>query len=336
MHLITMAHLGEAQALIDEFELKRISPHHFENGQLILLITGEGPFEAASLTSHILGQKEIKKVINLGIAGSLNKELAIGEIYPIRSIYLAIDGKPQFKTFKSFEKGLDTITSFERILRSEKAHALSGLADIVDREAWGVAFSAKNFSVPFECAKLISDQAGELGACELIREEAYSFSQKLSHYLKNQLNETTPAHQTKIDLPGFHFTFSMAHQFEDLLQKISLRENLRQEDILKSLPLEELRSLKLRPKERAGKLIECLEFKLDPLKEKLQAGLHKWKSPFEKQGLHLQTDPTWESPAVKISFEVQSNAEIKEKIDQLSQLDLWAFQQLRNGSFHVE
>lgn len=336
MHLITMAHLGEAQALIDDFELKRISPHQFENEQFILLITGEGPFEAASLTSHILGQREFKKVINLGIAGSLNKELTIGEIYPIRSIYLAIDGKPQFKSFKSFEKGMDTVTSFERILRPEKAHVLSGLADIVDREAWGVAFSAKNFSVPFESAKLISDQAGELGACELIREEAYSFSQKLSHYLKDLLKETKQDHHPKIDLPGFHFTFSMAHQFEDLLQKISLRENLGQDDILKSLPLDELRSLKLRPKERAGKLLECLELKVDPLKEKLQAGLNKWKSPFEKQGLHLQTDPTWESPAVKISFEAETNAELKEKMHQLSQLDLSAFHKLRNGSFHVE
>ena len=187
MHLITMAHLGEAQALIEEFELKKISPHHFENGQLILLITGEGPFEAASLTSYFLGKRDVKQIINLGIAGSLNDKMSIGEIYSIRSLYLAIDGKPQFKSFKLAEEGVDAITSFERILRPEKARPLSAIAQIVDREAWGVALSAKNFSIPFECAKLISDRAGEIGACELIREEAYSFSQKLSAYLKNKI-----------------------------------------------------------------------------------------------------------------------------------------------------
>jgi Phosphorylase superfamily len=336
MHLITMAHLGEAQALIDEFELKKISPHHFENGQLILLITGEGPFEAASLTSYFLGKRDVKQIINLGIAGSLNDKMSIGEIYSIRSLYLAIDGKPQFKSFKLAEEGVDAITSFERILRPEKARPLSAIAQIVDREAWGVALSAKNFSIPFECAKLISDRAGEIGACELIREEAYSYSQKLSAYLKNKIDSHVSPEPIDIDLAGFHFTFSMGHHFKGLLQKISLRDGVSQEDILDLLPLEDLRSQKLRPKDRSSRLIEMLELKLDPLKEKLQAGIASWKSPYEKQGLILQTDPTWENPSVKVSFEIESNQDLKVKMNQLSELDLSPFHQLRNGSFNVE
>jgi Phosphorylase superfamily len=336
MHLITMAHLGEAQALIDEFELKKTSPHIFENDQLILLLTGEGPFEAASSTAHLLGQKKIERIINLGVAGSLNENIQLGEIYPLRSIYLVIDGKPQFKSFKSNDKGIDALTSFERILKPEKALALTGVAEIVDREAWGVAFSAKNFSVPFESAKLISDYAGQIGACELVREEAYSSSLKLSQYLKNKLEIRPEEIFSEIKLPDFHFTFSMSHQFDDLLEKISLREDLTKDEILKTLPLEDLRMLKLRPKERGARLIEILEMKLDPLKERLQFGLKNWKAPIEKNGFLIQTDPTWEKASVKISFEVESQEELKRKTEHLASLDLGPFYELRNGSFHVE
>jgi hypothetical protein len=200
----------------------------------------------------------------------------------------------------------------------------------------GSCFECEKFSIPFESAKLISDRAGEIGACELIREEAYGLSQKLSVYLKNKIESHVSPEPIDIDLPGFHFTFSMGHHFKGLLQKISLRDGISQEDILDLLPLEDLRSQKLRPKDRSSRLIEILELKLDPLKEKLQAGLASWKSPYEKKGLFLQTDPTWENPSVKISFEIQSNQEIKEKIHQLSELDLSPYHQLRNGSFNVE
>ena len=176
MHLITMAHLGEAQGVIDLFNLKRVTPQVFEGELLVCLITGEGPFEAATLTASQLGQKKFTSVINLGIAGSMSEDLSIGSIHPVRSVYLVIDGKPQFKSFKSFESGLDCVTSFERILNKDKALPLTGLGSLVDREAWGVATAAKSAGIPFQSYKLISDMAGTLGACEVAREKSDEWS----------------------------------------------------------------------------------------------------------------------------------------------------------------
>ena len=335
MHLITMAHLGEAQGVIDLLQLKRQTPQIFEGETITCLLTGEGPFEAATATALELGKKAYKKVINLGIAGSLSNEFAVGTLHAVRSIYLVIDGKPQFKSFKSSDSGLDCVTSFERILSPEKAKPLTGVAQLIDREAWGVAMACKTSGVPFESYKLISDQAGTLGACEVVKDMAQEWSLELANKLKELIGQTDPETET-LDLPGFYFTFSTKHQFQQILRKISLREELTEAEVLASLPLDQLREEKLLPKERARLLLNFMEGKLDPLKEKLKLALDSWKLPFERQGIQIGTDPTWEAPEVKITFTLQNEAELSEKLKILSELKLKPFHDLRNGEVNVE
>lgn len=335
MHLITLAHLGEAQGVIDLFNLKRVGPNLFESEQFTCLITGEGPFEATVSTAAILASKKFSKVINLGIAGSLAAEFEIGKIYPVRSVYLVIDGKPQFKSFKSFDSGVDCLTSFERILNPEKAHQLTGLGQLVDREAWGVAMAAKTIGISFESHKLISDQAGSLGACEVARDSAQSWSQALARHLQKIIIQA-PAEEDQLEIEGFYFTFTTRHQFESLLKKLALREEVTREKVLSELPIQDIRGMKLLPKEKAMLLLQLMEEKLDPLKKNLSESLRAWKNPFEKMGIHLQTDQTWETPEVKISFEVSAQKELEEKLAQLSLLKLAPFHDLRNGKVHVE
>jgi hypothetical protein len=335
MHLITMAHLGEAQGVIELFNLKRVSSQVFEGENLVCLITGEGPFEAATATASILGSKKFLSVINLGIAGALCPDYPVGSIHPVRSVYLVIDGKPQFKSFKSLDKGLDCVTSFERILSPERALPLTGIAKLVDREAWGVAMAAKTHNTHFSSYKLISDQAGSLGACEAVKEKAEEWSQLLAQYLKTILHneKETPELFT---LEGFHFTFTTQHQFEQLLKKISLRDELSPEEVLTSLPIESIRSEATSSKIKTKALLNIMEGRLDPLKEKLDRGLLLWKTPFERRGITLQTDATWEGPEVKVSFKVSNTDELEEKIKHLTELKLEPFLDLRNGNIHVE
>lgn len=335
MHLITMAHLGEALAVIENFNLKRISPHYFEGDFLSCLITGEGPFEAATITSHYLGQKKFHSVINLGIAGTLSSDFKVGEIYAIRSIYLIVDSRPQFKSFKSFDEGADCLTSFERIITAPKAEKLSGIGNLVDREAWGVAMAAKSCGVDFKCFKLISDVAGTIGACEIVKENAQSWSLQLAQFLQTFLNQG-PKEKTQIDLEGFYFTVSTRHKFDQMLKKISIREEIRIEDVSGLFPLKELREQKILPKERTRLLLNLMENKLDPLKEKLESGLEKWKGPIAKQGVNIQTDPTWESHEVKFSFSALNQLELEQKIEALKTLRFEQFENLRNGKFDVE
>lgn len=335
MHLITMAHLGEAQGVIDLFKLTRSSPTLFEGDNLTCLITGEGPFEAAIRTASILSQKKYTQVINLGIAGTLNPDLPIASIQTVRSVYLAINGKPQFKSFKSSELGIDCVTSFERILDPQKAIPLSGVAQLVDREAWGVAMAAKDAQISFHSYKLISDQAGTLGACESVKERVQDWSAKLALHLQELLNISN-SEEAPLALKGFYFTFSTEHQFKLLLKKIALRDNLDPEAVLSSLPTELIASEIALPKERSKKLLQFMEEKLDPMKKSLEAGLLSWKRSFEAQGITLQTDQSWESEEVKVSFSVATQKDLEAKIASLKELTLSPFHVLRSGSTYVE
>ena len=335
MHLITLAHLGEAQGVIELFNLKRVNSNLFESEDLTCLITGEGPFEAATMTAATLARKSFTKVINLGIAGSLSAEFSVGAIYPVRSVYLVIDGRPQFKSFQSFDAGIDCLTSFERILTPEKALPLSGLGQLVDREAWGVAMAAKMLGIEFESHKLISDQAGSLGACEAVKESAPAWSHALASYLQKILVKAS-TQDMPLEIKGLYFTFTTRHQFEGMLKKIALREDLSLEEVLKALPIDEIREMKLRPKESAMRLLELMEERIDPLKKNLADSLRAWKNPLEKEGIHLQTDPTWESSDVKITLEVTHQKDLEEKLAHLSKLSLTPFYNLRNGKIHVE
>jgi hypothetical protein len=335
MQLITMAHLGEAQGVINHFQLSRITPQLFENDELSCLITGEGPFEAATLTAAQLARKTYEKVLNLGIAGTLDESVPIGTIHEVRSLYLVIEGKPQFKTFKSNSTGLDCLTSFERILQPKKAQILQGVATLVDREAWGVALAAKQASVPFTSAKLVSDVAGSLGACELVQSNAEEWAELLLQEAKKQLvRKELPS--SAITLPGFHLTHSMNLRLEQSLKKLSLRKEISPEELLASLPLEQWRELKILPKERTRLLLEYLDEKLDPLKKILDQNLREWKHPYFSEQIDIHTDPTWESPTVKVQFQVSTPDELHHKLKVLEQLDLEKFHQLRLGEIHVE
>lgn len=332
MHLITMAHSGEAQGVIETFRLKKIAEGLFQSEEFVLLITGEGPFEAATKTALTISQFSITKILNIGIAGTLDETFKKGEIHQVRTVYLVQDLKPQFKTFQSFETGLDCLTSFERILDPEKAKSLRGIGTLIDREAWGVAMAAKTAGIPFSAYKLISDIAGTKEACELIREEAAHFAESISTFLKDMnLKSSEP-----VALPGFYFTFTSEHQFKDLLKKLTLKEELSEDAILNNLPLKELRDLEISPKEKAKRLIQAMEKRIDPVKTILNERKTEWLSSFEKSGIKIQTDPQWENQNVTVSFEVSDDESLKKKLADLNKLSLKPFHKLMNGDFHVE
>lgn len=335
MKLITMAHFGEAQSLIETFGMKESRPQLYQSEKFFLLITGEGPVEALAKTALTIPTLNISEVVNIGIAGSLTDELKIGSIVPVRTVYLVQDLKPQFKTFQSFEVGHDCITSFERILDPLKAQKLKGIGHLIDREAWGVAMASKSAGIPFRSIKVISDRAGTLDACELVREKAQELSQLMVTIFEEKLNH--PRHSSGgHDLPGFHFTFTSRHRLMNLLRKLSIKKNLQEEELLKILPLEELRALEVSPKEKARLLLDELDNQLDPVKKVIQAKLDTLAKDFQQKGFRLQSDPQLERPKLTISFEAANNDDLQDKARALQTLSLEVFSSMMNGALNVE
>lgn len=330
-----MAHLGEAQGVIEKYKLERIDSDLFKGQELILVLTGEGPFEAAIKTSLALGKYPVSKIINLGIAGALNPELQVGEIYSIRTHYLVQDYKPSFRTFVNTHQGHDCITSFERILNPDKANSLRGVGAIVDREAWGSAYAAKSAGIPFESYKLISDMAGTLGACELVRDNASEFSLKLALHLGKVLGHEDRQEEI-ISIPGFYFTFTSGHRFKTLLKKLCIKHELSPEDLLKNFTLDEIREAISFPKDRTKLLLGRMESKLDPFRDTLKSKKEQWAQPFTKAGISLETDPNWENREVTLRFTVMSDSELKTKLEKLTTLSLAPFADLMEGKIDVE
>ena len=63
--------------------------------------------------------------------------------------------------------------------------------------------------------RLISDQAGSLGACEVAKEMAEEWSKKLATHLQMKLLKTDDGKES-IELPGFYFTFSTQIQLKQV------------------------------------------------------------------------------------------------------------------------
>lgn len=336
MNLITMAHLGEAQSVIEKFKLSRTTSDLFIGDEILLLITGEGPFEAAIKTALIIPLYPIKKIFNLGIAGSLDASFNVGEIHSIRTIYLIQDFKPAFKSFQAAKDGTDCLTSFERILDPEKAKKLKGVGSLVDREAWGVAMAAKVHGTDFMAFKIISDMAGTLDACELIKERAPEFSLALANHLLTFLNQSDKIKDEVGLIPGFYFTFTTEHRFKTLISKLAIKENQTEEAIKLALPTKQLLEKKILPKERTKLLLDELENRIDPTRSILNIKKSQWLEGFEKAGLKVQTDPLWEHSVATISFEASDTIEYDKKVSALKELSLTPFLDLMNGQFHVE
>lgn len=335
MYLITMAHHGEAQGVIETFHLQKLNHGLYKNEDMVLVITGEGPFEAATKTALTLSNYDFTSVINLGIAGTLKDHLKVGEFVKVRTLYLIQDQRPAFKTFQASSEGIDCLTSFERILSVEKTTVLKGLGDIVDREAWGVAMAAKTAGVPFKCFKIISDVAGTIEACEVVREKAEEFSFKLAQELKGLLN-LPEKNGEYFELSGFHFTHTTRHKFSELLQKLAIKNEIPKDQVLKNLNLNKLRALEMTPKERTKKLLEELDHAIDPTRKIIQKKIDHLVSTFAQKGFKLQLDPLLESTKVNISFEVENNQELIKKADILKEMDLTPYLKMMNGELDVE
>lgn len=327
--------MGEAQSIIELFNLQKKEPSLFVSDELLLLITGEGPFEANTKTSFILGKYPVKEIINLGIAGSLSPEHQINEILTVRTSYLAIDLKPSFKTFQLCDSGVDCITSFERILEPEKAKKLIGVAHLVDRELWGIATSAKAAGVPLRAYKIVSDMAGTMEACEVVKDQAEDLSMKLALFIQDQFKSTVSKEVNDIHLPGFHFTFTMKHRLETLLRKLSIKNGIELNELLKTLP-DESHYPEIKPKERARLFLIHLEDLLDPTKKILEVKKDKWLTPLKRSSIRVHTDPIWEDDKVGISFEVRNDIELKEKLSALNQFSLIPYQKILQGDLDVE
>lgn len=186
---ILTAMAEEAQHIIDLFRLQATKKlqniSFFENEEVILALTGVGKIQASIGATLLCTNYELKKLINIGIAGSLlGKEANIGDVFIVNKVaqhdmYLPFDGghldyaKGQITLPSIFQRTEKTevwvftdaycLTGDQFIDDAEKVQALrvKTQAHVVEMEAFAVASVAREFGLLEQLViiKAISDGA---------------------------------------------------------------------------------------------------------------------------------------------------------------------------------
>lgn len=326
MELLVLAHRGEAQAFLSElgFKPRDNEIQLYESENIDLLITGEGHIEAMKKTLLALKDKSYERVINLGIAGSLNSNLLTGDIAHIRTSYRYFDQTPIFKSFTSFntEAQFDCITTNKRIVQANDVKTLQIHGDLVDRELWGIAEACHFFNTPFEALKLISDQAGDTD-CQLVASKATDYSYELyEHFFSLKRIELKSSGLSK---KTTHFIKSLAPTFS---QKVQL-ESLFKKCEIKNIAIDEIYNLSEYEDWPRKKRNQDVIKKLSELVDPIQSQLNNYCQQISTTHLKAIANP--EFVQVDLRARIQNQDELDELIQELKRFDIKSLEQMYEG-----
>lgn len=337
MQLIVIAHRGEAQEFIKNLHLKADDslPGLYANSEVALVISGEGIFEVFTKLPFIFAKHNITKVLNYGIAGALTNILEIGQIVSIRTVYGFNETRPKFHSYTSDSKNAkyDCITTDERVLSDDFAKQINPFAHIVDRELWAIAKCCGQYKIPFESYKLISDFAGSETACFDIKEMALEYSESL---FEEYLTLTECLSLETVDIPTpIAMSFSNKAKYKKIMTALCAREDQSFEQILAELDIEEIKTLDIKPKTKASILIEKLDTRLNPLRNKINKQLNVHFKIFTDIGAKVKIDPKLETQKFTISIDVNTQKNLTNLKTAIESFEFEKIQKLWNGELDV-
>lgn len=322
MDLICIAHRGEAQAFLKDF--KAVEENLYQNEKALLVITGEGHWKAMEI-GLVFGKYPIQRLINFGIAGALDKDLALEKIYCVRTVYSFAYDKPLFASFTSqSDSTVDCITAMERVLNDERAEQLACFAHLVDRELWALAYLANKMNIPFESYKLISDYAGSSTDCFDLKAKASDYSKQLySFYHSLTMQQKPPS--SKFEYPEVA-SFTQRKQIDKILKQGLSGQTYRERKT-------EFGSFQT--KADVNKFIETLKQDSNPLRGKIIKKLETTLAPLQSPGLNIHYDQNLENHHLKLHFEINDQKNISDLIQALERFDYSAFKRIFEGHFDV-
>lgn len=331
MNLLIFAHRGEAQEFIKNLALKSAGKDLYLNEDFVLLITGEGIYEAFTKLGPVLGEYPIKKAFNLGIAGALEDTISLDDFHEIKTVYCHT-GRPLFQSFTLDHQkdALDLITSDERVLSNTHAMKLSNFAPLVDRELWAIAKLCNEKSIPLRSFKLISDMAGGATDCFDLKQKAMEFSTKL---LEFWLTLEQPKHSEDSELlPPMPMSFTQKARYKALTKSIKLSDldfKALEENILNDL------GPSLTAKQKANALLDSLELVTNPVKLATKTKFDKLSTPASEIGAKLIFDKSFEKKKFTLQMEINDQKNIENLSKLADKLKFSDFEKVWNGDVDV-
>ncbi len=154
MICIVTAIFSEAKGLIEYFGLKQIDKKPFliyANDNISLIVSGMGKLNSAIATTYIAKDKQIKKIVNIGICGTNNIMKEKGSLCDIKAVIDATTGKKI-----SIAKKGEILYTFDNIVYKKESLKKNIL---IDMEGYGFYKAAKIFTNKenIKIYKIISD-----------------------------------------------------------------------------------------------------------------------------------------------------------------------------------
>lgn len=349
MILLTFAHRPEAKAFLSHFKnLKSYEDfkdlYVSEVDDLALLLTGEGILSSAtSLTQALTLLPKIKKIINLGVAGALNPSLEVGEILIGKIAYGAKDAENKKMHFKSFQldeileniKTYDIVSAEERVLNSKEKNYYSNFGDIVDREIWGLAYSAQQFKKPISSIKIISDSKEDESFCQIVKVSALKFSNDLLnfyldhiHQQKKQTNnrQISDFENYLITHPNIFLTIAQKNLLKKFAKKIKLNEKLIHEieAIINSMEAK-------RPKDISKSIFDFFEKTYSPTIYQLNKLAKEKIFSLNSPNIKFSPDPIFETSEITFCGQIKSENDKQQVIAKLNNLPFEKWSEIING-----
>lgn len=195
MDLLVFAHKAEAQCFLNEKSISQYSnqlPNLYYCDQYYSTFLGQGIGTVTrNLTSSILELSgKIERVINLGVAGGLSKNLNLNKICPIKSCELEsfeLKNKPLFQLQTEGDQLFKCITTQKVVDTPAYAQYLNNYADLVDMELWGISAVCHQLKIPLSAYKIVSDYADQPTITKQVKERAHYFSMLLKKLYQNKL-----------------------------------------------------------------------------------------------------------------------------------------------------
>lgn len=352
MILLVFAHRGEAQSFFDQWEFKPVDfifSGLFKSRDYYLLLTGEGPREASEKTVATLGliHRDISKIINIGVAGSLSAKLKLHDLVWVRTSFADHAEKLEFKSFtSSHHSHVDCMTAWTRITSKERKQELSSFADLVDRELWSIMSAGQLFKKDVFSLKIISDESDSSDICKLVKEDAPLLSRKLLEaFLEYQefskefvyKEENTDFIDYFLGHDYLYFTTSQKRKLEGLLKGFKIKQNLSKDELI-VLTNEIINEHKENrsAKDIAKILLTTLSEKLNPLKTLINQKLAEALKPLHDSGINATIDTELEKEFININYQIQSERDLRKLILALEYFKFSNFKDIFDGKFDYD
>lgn len=335
MELLVFAHRAEAQEFIRRFSFrpKDNSSSLYESAERLLLISGEGIYEVFSRIGQILGKYPVEKVVNLGIAGSLDPAIETGSFLSVRTVYCQSD-QLQFQSFTLADPRAETdlITSSKRVLDDEYAATLSCFAPVVDRELWALAKTCSSAGIALYSYKLISDQAGSATACFDLKAKALEFSTALLEGYLALDDDPLLREESAIDYP-VPMSFTQKARFRKTLSALKISEGFDEDIFWKKTNrlIEGLDKEGAPQKQKANTLLELMELELNPIKKSVKENFEKLAAPAKSIGAKLLFDKNFEKKKFTLQMDINGQKNIENLVEVLKGLRFSDFENVWSG-----